>query len=244
MLTVSKLINRAYGVGRIYPSRGYDLTSKDLKVGLDYLNLIIDEVNVDASEISFNSFFSTNLIPGDSLIEIPGFVKIYTAYYLLENVRLPLKMLTVDEFYSQATVTQGIPVADKPANGYSGVPFVAWPEITETGINLHIHSSSSSPYRLEINGLKNLNNITVADLGSKIENSTYFSFFVYSLAQMLRNHHQLDDDARINAKVASSRHSLQMTKPQNVVVNNKLGSNNWFSNLSKAGPMSVSKGFS
>ena len=152
--------------------------------------------------------------------------------------------MSIDQFYSVATVTN--PSTDsvsEPNDGYSGIPFAAYAQRTNEGIDLNIYSSSNSPYKLEVNGIKSLSKV---DINDAFSNGIYYSYFVYAVASFLRAHYEKAVDLNIERMREQQRHRLRMIKPQNTKIDDsmRLHGNNWYGNISDAGPMSVSKGWS
>lgn len=242
MYTVSKLINRAFRVARVR-DYGLPIDSPDLQMGVDYLNLSISDINTDGAEISLNSFFSTSFEVGNSLISVPGFIDIDTLYFILGNSRLPIELMSRDQFYSIATVTKlsaGSP--DKPNDGYVGIPFAAYAQRTNDGVDLNIYSSSTTPYRVEINGIKSFDEVGIDDA---FTNKVYYSYFIYDVASFLRNHFEMPTDLKIEKMKELQRHKLKMIKPRNTKIKDSclMSNSNWYQSLSSAGPQSVSQGW-
>ncbi len=241
MTTITDIITSAYRIARIRPLQSA-LTSGDLLIGLDYLNLSVSAIDIDGREISINGFYTTKLQPGNSLVRIPDMISLYTVYYLLGNVRLPIKLVTIDRFYEVATVTTGGTSDTQAASGFAGVPAIGFAQRTNSGIDLNIYSSASDSYVLEVNGIKGLSKFSLDDTFNETLLETYF---IYTLASMLRNHFQLEKDTKIDLMAQEQKDRLWRIKPQAVGIDDRFGLNeDWLSNLSDAGPHSLSKGYS
>lgn len=248
--TVINIINTAYRLSRILPASGINPTAGQIGIALDLLKLITNTINIDGGEISFNTFYRTNAESGSSRVILPNFVKIYTLYFILGSIRLPIDVASIQHFYSQAVIVRdpsGNPDPDNsPAPGTTSIPYITFAERTDAGITLDLYFAPSESYNIEANGLVELNALGIDDV-LEGRNESYHPLLLWLLIKHLRTYFGLEEDRAVMLEIANARRKLALIKPYKTQLkNSQVGGTSSGDSISKrgeAGPTAASMGW-
>lgn len=151
-MKVPLLIQQAYRDAQLVAETGETADATQLNTGLRLLNRILALISTDGWEIPLITEESLNLTQGVDTIDLVGWVKLEKVQYLLGNVLFNIRLLSLNDFYNNAVIENS-----------SGIPYLAYPKRTPTGILLRVFLDPSENYTIFIRGYKALNQVTLSD---------------------------------------------------------------------------------
>jgi len=189
-MNVELLIQLAYKYGQIIAEDGEVVDSNQVSTGLTLLNIIIEEINITSDHRPLLSEETVNMTQGDEDVILTDWVSIIKAQYLIGTVVYSLQLTNLESYLNRRTITQT-----------NGIPFIAYPQRTDTGITLRLFFKPSQAYELTVTGYKNLPTFEVGDTLSGV--STFMqNYYIFRLAQDLRRFHQKEFDPYLAERVA------------------------------------------
>lgn len=151
-MKVSLLIQQAYRDAQLLAEEGEDATKVQLNTGTRLLNRILKRISTDGFEIPLITEETLALTQGENTIDLLDWVKLEKVQYLLGETLFNIKLLPLNDYYNNAVLPDS-----------QGIPFIAYPKRTPTGILLRIFLNPSENYTIFIKGYKALNQVLVTD---------------------------------------------------------------------------------
>lgn len=151
-MTVRELINDAYVWANVIASRIEQVDSTELARGLKNLNIIARTISITGEEVGLLSEEQFNLAAGITDVDLPDWVDIQKAQYDLGNVLYNITLLTLNQFKNSARITSA-----------TGIPYIAFPQRTSTGITLKLFFHPSVDYLMTVTGYKGITTFTDVD---------------------------------------------------------------------------------
>lgn len=211
-MKVELLIQQAYRFAQRIPAEGDAPDSTLINIGIQLLNLILDEININGRELVLTGTNTTTFVPGEDVITFDNYVDIYEIYYLIGNVRFQVYKRSLNGFFKDALTT-----------GVNALPWMSWANRTETGINLQFYFPPNQNYTVTVIGIKYLNSVSVgSDITGK--DSFYIPYLTWRLAQDIRAYNQMAPLPMIDKKVKQISQRFDAIKTFDTSVrNNPLG---------------------
>lgn len=151
-MEVSLLIQQSYRDAQLLAEEGESATSAQLTTGVRLLNRILRKISTDGFEIPLITEETFNLTTGVSILELPGWSKLEKVQYYLGDVLVDIVLQDLNRYYNNAVIRTS-----------SGVPVVAYPKRTPTGITLNVFLKPDQDYEILIRGYKQLTDVVLSD---------------------------------------------------------------------------------
>jgi len=196
---VELLIQDAYRFSEIL-GEGEIANADELTVGLRWLNIAIDEINIDGIEIPLLTEEVFAMTLGEETQVLPDWIAITNLQYALGNILLDIDLLTQNEYLKTARI-----------QSTSGVPGVAYPKRTPTGIDLKVFFKPSQAYPMHVHGYKILTQLAVGDTLTGLQNFMK-GYLLFKLAADLRTYYNLSAMPSLDTRVALYRERFNHIK--------------------------------
>lgn len=206
-MNVKSLIQKAYTYANIIAEEGEETDAKELQRGLDLLNILIEEINIDSEESSLLSQEDFSLVAGSQTLDLPDWTKILKIQYLIGSTIYDIVLLSLNEFLNKRRVTTT-----------NGIPLIGYPKRTDSGIELNMYFIPSTDYSLTVYGYKNLSTVSLTDtLTGKL--AFIQNYLLFKLAQDLRIYHQKEISPFLQARIIRLRERLFKIKETVIEMN-------------------------
>lgn len=153
--TTTQLITNAfYGSGVV--SREFETVSgPQIADGLNWLNDIISEKNVDEAMVPFETMYTFNAVAGQEAYFISGLLKVDTLVFYLDQVRYAMKFTPRNQYFGSSRV-----------ENIRTLPFEWYFERSLGGGTVYLYFKPDRAYPIDIHGVFQIPNVT---LGQDLE---------------------------------------------------------------------------
>jgi len=126
-MNVRLLIQQAYRWAEILAETGETASSSQLTTGLNILNKILRRVSIDGIEIPLITSETFTLSAGQNTFDLDNWTRLLRVQYDLGNIKMDLQMMSLNDYRNGSRVINT-----------TGIPYIAYPKRTSTGITLEI----------------------------------------------------------------------------------------------------------
>lgn len=180
--TMLKLITNAFYLSGVRSQGFQDLSDEDTSVGIDLLNEVLAELDINTRMIPYYKEYETPAIYGQEEYFIPYLVEPSTVTFNIGTVRWSIKLFERNQYHGGFRV-DGIP----------GLPFTGSFEKSVGGCSLYLYFLPCSDYVLKIWGKFGFQELDVSQLTENLLD-VYDLWFVrylrYSLAREICNQYK------------------------------------------------------
>jgi len=178
--TTQLITNAYYGSGVV--SREFETVSGgQLSEGLDWLNDIISETDINLSMVPYETTYNQNFIIGQEKYFIQNLVKIDTLVFFLDSVRYAMQFTKRNEYFGASRV-----------ENINTLPFEWYLERAYGGSNLYIYFKPDRAYPMEIHGVFRLTNLVLGQDLTLTLDQFYITYLRYALMDRICSEYNYD----------------------------------------------------
>lgn len=173
--TVQQLLTKAFFVAGIAGHDFQTVTGPQLSYGLQVLNDIIDDKQIETDMIPYTTtLYNFNSISGQEMYFIPGLVQVDTLCFFIDSIR-----------YSMSNVSRDVYFGSSRANNIDSLPVTFHAERCLNGTNIFLYFYPNTAYPMQLLGLFQLDEVAYNyDLSLQFERF-YINYLGYATAVRL-----------------------------------------------------------
>lgn len=172
--TTNELISGAYYASGIVSREFETVSGAQVGDGLQWLNNIITEKDVDEGMVPYESTYEFNAIAGQEIYEIPDLIQIDTLVFFLDEVRYAMKYEKRNAYFGSSRV-----------ENIQTLPFEWYFERQLGGGNLYIYFSPDRAYPIEIHGIFRIPTVALGQDLSLTFDEFFTTYLRYALADRI-----------------------------------------------------------
>src|ERR1700722_11505151 len=172
--TTTQLITGAYYSSGVVGREFETVSGAQIGDGLQWLNDIISEKNVDEGMVPYETTYNANFVIGQELYYIPNLIQIDTLTFFLDEVRYGMKYTKRNNYFGSSRV-----------ENIKTLPFEWYFERQFGGGNLYIYFQPDQNYPMEIHGIFNLPTVALGQDLSLIFDQFYLTYLRYALSDRI-----------------------------------------------------------
>lgn len=225
--TTNQLISDAYYASDVVSRDLATVTGSQISDGLQWLNDILTEKQIDKSMIPYETTYTLNAVIGQEAYPIPGLVQIDTLTFFKNNVRFAMVYNKRNRYFGSNRV-----------ENIESLPFTWYFERGFGGGTLYIYFEPDQAYPMEIHGIFTLSTVTLNQNLELTLDQFYRTYLRYCLADRICAEYALETPTGVMRQLSKYESfidkksrilDLRMNKVSTL---NKRGTYNWaFVNL-------------
>jgi len=172
--TTTELITGSYYSSGVVSREFETVSGGQISDGLNWLNDIITEKNVDQSMIPYESTYEADFVEGQKVYPIPDLIQIDTLVFYLDQVRYAMTYDKRNQFFGASRV-----------ENIQSLPFEWYFERQFGGGDLHIYFAPDRDYPMEIHGVFMLPSVTLGQDLSLTLDQFYRTYLRYALSDRI-----------------------------------------------------------
>jgi hypothetical protein len=170
----TELITGAYYSSGVVSREFETVSGGQIADGLQWLNDILTEKDVDQGMIPYESTYNANFVAGQSVYPIPNLTQIDTLVFYLDTVRYSMQYDKRNNFFGSSR-----------AENIQTLPFEWYFERQFGGGNLHIYFAPDKNYPIEIHGVFRLSTVALGQDLSLTLDQFYRTYLRYALSDRI-----------------------------------------------------------
>ena len=173
--TAQQLITKAFFIAGIVGHDFQTVTGPQLAYGLNVLNDIIDDKQIEIDMIPYmTTLYNFNSVPNQEMYFIEGLVQVETLCFFINEIR-----------YSMSEVSRDVYFGSSRANNIESLPVTFHAERCLNGTNIFMYFYPNIAYPIQLLGLFQLSEVTFNQDLSAIYERFYINYLGYALANRL-----------------------------------------------------------
>ena len=172
--TTNQLISDSYYASGIVSREFETVSGAQIGDGLQWLNNIITEKNIDSGMIPYETTYNANFVIGQEIYTIPGLIQIDTLTFFLDEVRYAMKYEKRNAYFGSSRV-----------ENIQTLPFEWYFERQLGGGNLYIYFQPDQNYPMEIHGIFNIPTVALGQDLTTVFDEFYTTYLHYALADRM-----------------------------------------------------------
>lgn len=227
--TTTELITSSYYASGVVSREFETVSGGEVADGLQWLNDILSEKDVDQGMIPYESTYTQNFVIGQEVYTIPDLIQIDTLVFFLDQVRYAMIYTKRNAYFGSSRV-----------ENIQTLPFEWYFERQFGGGKLYIYFKPDRNYPMELHGTFRLSNVSLGQDLSLTLDQFYITYLHYALIDRICTEYAYDTPP--NALRQLSKYESWINKKsrlidlrmQKVSTLQKRGGFNWaFVNLGK-----------
>lgn len=172
--TTNQLISGAYYASGVVSREFETVSGGQVGDGLQWLNNILTEKNVDKGMIPYESTYTLNSVIGQEVYSIPNLIEIDTLVFYKDSVRFSMTYSPRNQYFGTDRVET-----------IKSLPFQWYWERQFGGGNLYIYFTPDQAYPLELHGSFALSSVSLGQDLSLTFDEFYTTYLRYALADRI-----------------------------------------------------------
>ena len=172
--TTNQLISGAYYSSGVVSREFETVSGGQIGDGLQWLNDIITDKEVDNSMIPYETTYTFNSVIGQEIYFIPELVQVDTLTFFIQSIRYAMKYTPRNEYFGSSRV-----------NNILTLPYEWYFERQMGGGNLYIYFTPDQNYPMELHGVFNLPSVSLGQDLTLIYDEFMITYFRYALSDRI-----------------------------------------------------------